>query len=183
MKKLGFIVILITLLVSVTGVQAQVGEPPALLTYQGHLLDAAGAPVADGEYAFTFSLWDAPTEGVQLWGPEAHSVTVTDGYFAVLLGEQAPLPVLDTQHVYLELSVDGETLNPRQRLASVAFALNAGTLAGQTPDYYRDWDTQINVPGGFADGVDNDTVYTDADAVAAIAVSYTHLTLPTKRIV
>jgi len=38
--------------------------------------------------------------------------------------------------------------------------LDADLLDGQHGDYYRDWDNLTDVPAGFADRVDNDTIYT-----------------------
>jgi hypothetical protein len=155
--------------------------PSRLLTYQGHLLDATGLPVANGAYPMVFSLWDAASAGQQLWGPEAHTVTVSDGYFALLLGTEMPLdPAYFTGDTYLEITVGGETLNPRQPLGAVAYALgasqaehattagDAATLGGAAPEVYHDWRNLTHMPDGFADGIDNDTLYTDADALSAV---------------
>jgi len=129
--------------------------PPARLTYQGHLLDASGDPIADGTYTMAFSLWDAATDGTQVWGPEEQEVTTEDGFFAVLLGTTLPLdPASLTAPLYLEIAVEGETLSPRQELASVAFALLAAH-ADAAP-----WSGLTGVPAGFADGVDDNTTYT-----------------------
>ena len=159
-------------------------NPPRVLTYQGHLLDASGDPVADGTYPLTFSLWDAATGGQLLWGPELHDAVVTDGYFALLLGTEMPIDAaLLTGEVFLDIAVADEPLTPRQPLASVAFALvaanaeyaasaaDAALLGGYVPDHYRNWHNLVDVPSGFADGVDNDTVYTNADAVSAVAAA------------
>jgi hypothetical protein len=100
------------------------------MSYQGHLLDSGGDPVTDGTYSMTFSLWDAPSDGGQLWGPEGQDVDVSDGFFAVILGRTDPISgsVLQTA-TYLEIVVEGETLEPRQQLASVPFALQAEEAA------------------------------------------------------
>ncbi len=155
-----------------------------LLTYQGHLLDTTGLPVTDGAYAMAFSLWDAATDGAQLWGPEAHTVTVADGYFALLLGTELPLdPTHFTGDTYLEIAVSGETLTPRQPLGVVAYALgasqaehamtadDAALFGGAAPEVYHDWHNLTHVPEGFADGIDNDTIYTDNDALAAVSAA------------
>jgi hypothetical protein len=183
-KRILILALLAVLLVT-HGVQtfAAPSAPPIprLLTYQGHLLDAAGLPVVDGAYPMAFSLWDAATSGERLWGPEAHTVTVRDGYFALLLGAEMPL---DAAHfagnTYLEIAVSGETLTPRQPLGAVAYALGAAqaehaatandatTLGGADPAFYLDWRNLTHVPEGFADGIDNDTIYTDADALSAV---------------
>jgi len=186
-KRILILALLVVLLVT-HGVQtfAAPTAPPAprLLTYQGHLLDANGLPVTDGAYPMAFSLWDAESTGQQLWGPEVHTVTVRDGYFALLLGAEMPL---DATHfignTYLEIAVSGETLTPRQPLGAVAYALGAAQaehattaddatlLGGAAPEVYHDWRNLTHVPDGFADGIDNDTIYTDADALAAASAA------------
>ena len=174
-------ILIISNVVRAVAAPAAPTAPSRLLTYQGHLLDATGLPVADGAYPMAFSLWDAATDGAQLWGPEVHTVTVSDGYFALLLGTEMPLdPAHFTGNTYLEIAVGGETLTPRQPLGAVAYALgasqaehaatanDAALLSGAAPEVYHDWRNLTHVPDGFADGIDNDTVYTDADALSAV---------------
>jgi len=104
----------------------QAPDPPGRLTYQGHLMDAAGEAVPDGNYAMNFSLYDAPTGGNLLWGPELHTVAVDDGYFVALLGRDDAIGADNlTANTYLEIEVAGETMTPRTALTSVAFALVA----------------------------------------------------------
>ena len=70
------------------------GDPPELLSYQGYLVDANGAPLGvDGSgsplpsnYDVTFSIFDASSGGDLLWR-EQQTITVDAGYFSVLLGE------------------------------------------------------------------------------------------------
>jgi len=174
-------ILIISNVVRAVAAPAAPRAPSRLLNYQGHLLDATGLPVADGAYAMAFSLWDAESAGLQLWGPETHTVTVNDGYFALLLGTEMPLEAaLFTGDTYLEVAVGGETLTPRQPLGAVAYALgafqaehaataeDAALLGGAAPQVYHDWRNLTHVPDGFADGIDNDTIYTDADALSAV---------------
>ncbi len=174
-------ILIISNVVRAVAAPAAPTAPSRLLTYQGHLLDAAGLPVADGAYSMTFSLWDAATDGAQLWGPEAHTVTVRDGYFSLLLGTEMPLDAAHfTGDTYLEIAVGGEMLIPRQPLGAVAYALGAtqaehavtandtALLGGAAPEVYHDWRNLTHVPDGFADGIDNDTVYTDEDTLSAV---------------
>ncbi len=174
-------ILIISNVVRAVAAPAAPTAPSRLLTYQGHLLDTTGLPVADGAYSMAFSLWDAATDGAQLWGPEAHTVTVTDGYFALLLGTEIPLDAAHfTDDTYLEIAVSGETLTSRQPLGAVAYALgasqaehavtadDAALLGGAAPEVYHDWRNLTHVPDGFADGLDNDTLYTDDDALSAV---------------
>ena len=67
----------------------------ATVSYQGVLWNASGAPVPDGNYPMTFSIWDAASGGVKQWGDETHaSVAVKNGLFSVYLGETAGLGTL-----------------------------------------------------------------------------------------
>ncbi len=174
-------VLIISNVVRAVAAPAAPTAPSRLLTYQGHLLDASGLPVTDGAYSMAFSLWDAETDGAQLWGPEAHTVTITDGYFSLMLGTEMPLnPAYFASDTYLEVTVGGETLTPRQPLGAVAYALGASQaehattaddtalLGGSAPEVYHDWRNLTHIPDGFADGIDNDTIYTDADALSAV---------------
>jgi hypothetical protein len=96
----------------------------AAIPYAGQLNNAAGQPVADGKYDFTFSLYDAPTGGDLLWTGTQADVNVQGGSFSASLGSDAGLPqaVLDRKEVWLAVGVrgPGETaftaLEPRQLL-------------------------------------------------------------------
>ncbi len=100
------------------------GPSAYTVNYQGRLADAAGNPL-DGNYAMSFSIWDAPSGGTRVWGPESHPVVeVSDGLFSVGLGSQSggiPTGTWDGDR-YLEVTVDGETLSPRALLRGVPVA-------------------------------------------------------------
>ncbi|MCF7674054.1 MAG: tail fiber domain-containing protein [Akkermansiaceae bacterium] len=71
---------------------AQVAGPPALIDYQGRVLDSLGEPVAKGttqNVEMYFRVWDHISAGLRvnlLWA-EKQIVTVADGNFSVRLGE------------------------------------------------------------------------------------------------
>ncbi len=73
----------------------------ATIPYAGQLSSAAGQPVADGVYDFTFSLYDAPEGGNLLWTDTQSGVQVLGGDFSASLGGQGGLPksVLDRKEV------------------------------------------------------------------------------------
>jgi len=101
--------------------------------FQGYLADQTTADPIDGEHSVTVAIYDAELDGTLVWGPEAHNpVSVAAGWFIVELGSVTPLPSLDTPPYYVELAVDGETFEPRMKLASVPFALRAD--AAETTD-------------------------------------------------
>ncbi len=100
---------------------------PGEVQYQGLLLDDLGDPV-NGLVDFSFELFDAATGGTSLWTESHVDVDVVDGVYDVALGSITPLgsSVLDGGSVYLEISVEAETLTPRQRLLAVPYAIRAG---------------------------------------------------------
>jgi len=107
------------------------GPSATTVNYQGRLADAAGNPL-DGTYGMSFSLWDDPSAGTVRWGPENHpAVPVSDGLFSVGLGSQTsggiPTTTWDGDR-YLEITVGGETMSPRELIRSVPIAGMALTV-------------------------------------------------------
>ncbi len=116
---------------------------PTLINYQGKLVDANSDPLVTGNYVVKFSIYDDPTAGNLIWGPqifgEGHGdeVPVVNGYFNVVLGPEdhavPPRPIEKTFSAsvrYLEVTVkkggDPEVvIAPRQRLLSVPYAMKA----------------------------------------------------------
>ena len=98
---------------------------PTKLAQQGRLLDADSQPLT-GTHALVFRLFDAATEGTEVW-QEDRIVPFEEGYYSVVLGEQVALSDLlfAAGSIWLELSVDGEVLSPRQEIVSVPYALRA----------------------------------------------------------
>ena len=107
------------------------GPNATTVNYQGRLADDAGAPLS-GSYAMTFGLWDAPSGGSLVWGPESHAaVPVSEGLFSVGLGSLTPGGIPTSAwdgDRYLEIAVGGETLSPRELIRSVPVAGMALTV-------------------------------------------------------
>ena len=133
----GGTLLLIALLVLTQNVWAWRTQAPAApgpsattVNYQGRLADSDGNPL-DGVYGMTFALYDAPTGGNPIWTESHTAVTVSDGLFSVGLGSQTPggIPtsVWDGDR-YLEVTVGGETLSPRELIRSVPIAGMALTV-------------------------------------------------------
>lgn len=96
------------------------------MNYQGRLTNTWGQSVADGNYNITFRIFDAATGGSEVWN-EKQKVTVSGGLFNVLLGSGNPLTpaMFNGTTRFLEVQVSGDpAMTPRQRLASVAYAMN-----------------------------------------------------------
>ena len=117
-------------------------DVPLMMPVQGVLRDNAGAPVAEGTFGITFSLYAAETGGDPVWSeswppagetcvnqPE-HCVAVQSGVFHTLLGTFAPLdPTVfaAAPELWLGLTVETDPELPRRRLGSTAYALHAGS--------------------------------------------------------
>ncbi len=116
---------------------------PAALNYQGFLTNpGTGAPLTTPvgvPLVVTFKLWDAVTAGNLVYA-EHQAVTVTNGVFNVQIGSgivETPPSVVFTGVTFdipywLEVTVLGETLSPRQALASAPYALGARVTSNGT---------------------------------------------------
>jgi len=107
------------------------GPSATTVNYQGRLADPSGNP-QNGTFGMTFALYDAPTGGSLVWGPESHAaVPVSSGLFSVGLGSQTsggiPTSAWNGDR-YLEITVGGETLAPRELIRSVPIAGMALTV-------------------------------------------------------
>jgi hypothetical protein len=104
---------------------------PALINYQGEVRDSQGNPL-DGIYTMQFRIYSASDTGSALWG-EQQSVDVNNGIYNVYLGAGAKITggddlgatIFSSGDRWLEVNIEGETLSPRQRISSVAFAFRA----------------------------------------------------------
>lgn len=134
-----------------------------LFTYQGKLTDATGQALADGQYRIGVRIWDVATGGVEPLWARKYDVPVQKGVFSLMIGS-AGIEWADSSALtgslklavsgkdrFLEITVmsdangpekantEWQTLQPRQQLNAVPFAMNGvptGTVvpfAGSTP--------------------------------------------------
>ncbi|MEW5924937.1 MAG: tail fiber domain-containing protein [Candidatus Zixiibacteriota bacterium] len=104
-----------------------------VLNYQGMLTDLSGNQVPDATYSISFKIFDALTEGSELWSDVFPAVQTSKGLFGVLLGSQADLDLgaLGSGSLYLEIQVGSSTaLTPRTLLTSSPRAASAGRIIG-----------------------------------------------------
>jgi hypothetical protein len=120
---------------------------PMLINYQGELRRLATAqPVPDGSYSMVFRILDAETAGTELWRGvhsdlNANPVMIANGDFSVILGSGtgnalSPSVFGKRPDVWLEITIEGETLKPRQRITSTAYSMvseNSRLLGGKQP--------------------------------------------------
>ena len=115
---------------------AALASVPADTSFQGRLLDASGVPLA-GPVDLEVGIWTALVGGERVYRETHTAVPLDDGVFHVLLGTGAtdpgetPFPEVFVAHadLYLEVSVEGETLAPRQAIGSAPYAFKAETSA------------------------------------------------------
>lgn len=165
MAWLGLVCVL-SLSLSASTVGAQEAIPARTLaplgtgfSYQGELLD--GAEPVSGICDFQFKLLDASSGGLQLGSTQSvSSVTVSEGQFSVLLNNSAQFgsDAFTGEARWLEMAVrcpagsgTFTTLAPRQALTATPYAFYSQSSS---------WNGLMDVPAGFADGVDNVNSYT-----------------------
>jgi len=144
MKKLGLFLHLLVaggLMVLISVPAPGQNAVPMLINYEGELRDpGTGEPVPDGAYTMLFRIYDVEFGGTPLW-EEIYStvydnaVEVRDGIVSVLIGsgEGDPLDpsLFNGADRWLEIRVEAETLEPRQRITSVAYSMNSRLLDGR----------------------------------------------------
>jgi len=83
--------------------QTQPSVPPSI-AYQGRITDIDFPIVADGEYEFSFLIFDAASSGNLLWSETQPGVLVANGLYKVNLGAYTPIPfsALNGKNAYLE---------------------------------------------------------------------------------
>ena len=108
--------------------------PPSSIRVQGSLSDltGGGGPVpANGTFAMTFRLFDALAGGALVASAGPTQVSVSGG----LYNADVPFPpsAFGGAALFLEVSINGETLAPRIPIVSVPFAYQAGQASAVAP--------------------------------------------------
>ncbi len=142
---------------------------PAGLTQQGRLFETNGDPYT-GTIKFTFTIYDAATDGTSLW-TEDHNVVMDDGYYSVRLGESGtPLPagLFDGSVLYLGVKIGTDPeMTPRQRIGSVPYAFVADNVTGDiTPKSVSVNSVKVIAEDGTLHGFQSTLKYVDLDIAA-----------------
>ena len=113
--------------------------------FQGYLADSTTGDPITATYNMVAQIFNASSGGSSVWGPETHvGVVITEGWFNIELGKTVALPAFSSPPYYLQLTVNGEVLTSRLKLASApmsftaANADNADKLDGH--DYSASWE-------------------------------------------
>lgn len=117
-------------------------QAPGFLAYQGRLTTSDGS-APPSPMNVVFRIFDAEAGGNERWS-EAQSLALTNGHYSTYLGQATPpgcsgssctgMPatIFDGKDYWLELSINGSALAPRQRIASVPYALRANSAVSVT---------------------------------------------------
>ncbi len=131
-------------------------QVPGEIPIQGYLTDAEGTPY-DGEVAIGFTIYDAPTEGAELF-TERLTTIVEGGVFSVYLGSTTELDLgifRDHANLYLGLQVGADPeASPRLRFGTVPWAAVSdstasfgGVAAADFPTTVEDWARGVCLDG------------------------------------
>ena len=105
-------------------------QVPALLNYQGRLVN--GTNLFNGNVGLTLRLYNASAAGTLLYA-DSNTVAVVDGLYSTFIGDNTIAgdltAALTNAQVWIETGVNGTALAPRERLASVAYAITAGGVS------------------------------------------------------
>lgn len=120
---------------------------PAIITYQGKVLTNNIA--VSSTLPMKFVIYTAPSAGSAVYTaagtvgtPTTVSITPTSGIFSIDLGGAGtnsidPTIFQNNASLYLEVTINGETLSPRKQLTAAPYAFNAqylnGYMATSTP--------------------------------------------------
>ena len=112
--------------------------PPRILSFQGRLTDSTDTPITAAT-SLRFAIYnnESASGSALLWQEELQITPDQDGVFATLLGKKSAISqslFSENPSLYLGVTVGADNeLQPRQQLATVAFAANAETLQGLVP--------------------------------------------------
>lgn len=126
-------------------------SPSNIISYQGRLLNSNRVPLSSSTASIVFELYTASSGGTCVWSNSsstcasatARTVTLTDGLFSENLGDTSASPAYaaisdaifgNNSSLYLQVTVNGETLTPRKYISSAPYALNAQLLDGMDAD-------------------------------------------------
>lgn len=125
---------------------------PELLSYQGVLLENGSVAVTDGIYQLKFELFPQLVAGSAVFS-QTLDASVKSGLYNVILSNNGPYNLAtilkDNSTLYMEVSVGGVPMQPRQQLASVPYAISAGASGGSSGACYTHWGKQQCSAAGF----------------------------------
>ncbi|MEE9358685.1 MAG: hypothetical protein V3U62_10545 [Sedimenticolaceae bacterium] len=119
------------------GTPVSASEIPRMISYQGIVTDSEGDPVTQPGLSFRFLIYDDSTAGEPgsaLW-IEVTEKDVVDGFVIHNMGSLIPMPdslFTKFDELWLEVMVDGESVEPRTRIVSSGYAFRVSTIDAAT---------------------------------------------------
>lgn len=105
---------------------------PMVLNYHGRLFDQGGQPV-NGNLAVQVALFGSEIGGSQVYTQSIGNVLVRDGLYNFTWGDAYLETVLtNTPECWMEITIGGSVLSPRQRFDSVPYAVRAASASQLT---------------------------------------------------
>ncbi|NUN14545.1 MAG: hypothetical protein HUU55_13025 [Myxococcales bacterium] len=128
---------------------------PQMTRYVAELTDTMGNAV-DGSVTVSVALYAAQSGGTAAWSQNLGSKPVDDGLFDIKFGNAGSGDfgeALSGGAIWIEFTINGEVMTPRQRLSSAPFAMEAGHadhLDGLPASDYatQDWLSTYKIPQG-----------------------------------
>ena len=120
-------IIKIAVLIAVLAEMLMAADVPRVINYQGKLF-FNGTPV-DTTVNIKYTLFNTPTGGTPLWEQNSDSVNVKEGLFSDTLGLRIDTVIARYQELWLEISVNGVALTPRERLYAAPYAITVADSA------------------------------------------------------
>jgi hypothetical protein len=121
MRLMGLFLLFFTL----ASAHAQV---PSLVNYQGRLIN--GTNLVNASVTVDFYLYTNSVGGSLVYLETDAGVAVVDGLYSTFLGDNPTIGVfadaLTNAPLYVEVRINGATMCPRERIASVSYAITAG---------------------------------------------------------
>jgi hypothetical protein len=119
--------LILTALIFATLTLTASAQIPLNMSYQARLADSTGNPVPDGPYDLEFNFYSDSTGGVPIWTEQFFGVNTNNGFFDVFL--EMELDNLNAP-LFMEVTVSGEILSPRTRMASVPYSAISHRVQG-----------------------------------------------------
>lgn len=107
------------------------GGIPAMINYQGRLLDNAGHPL-NTNVTIRVNLYTNSVGGTQIYTENVGTVAVLNGMYSFTFGtnKTGMLNALSESETWIEIMVDFIALSPRQQLLATPFVYVAETVQG-----------------------------------------------------
>lgn len=101
---------------------------PSTVSFTARVVDDGTGKALTGAHHVAFELFDAAANGTSVW-KEGRDIDIDDGLIYLDLGETKPLDatVFSGKTLYLAVTLDDATMDPRIPLSSVPYAIRAGT--------------------------------------------------------